>query len=91
MDPNTALLQAMFFALAGWIASCHRIVYSRIKPEHRRWIVVPLWFVWMTLALGGPVYQQIVTPAQALTVGVSFSVGMMIFMIMNARKSRRSR
>jgi hypothetical protein len=91
MDANYALVQAMFFALAGWIATCHRLVNSQVKPQTRRLLVVPLWFAWMALALGGPVFQGIITAQDALSIGVSFSFGMLMFMVfrgLNARKSR---
>ncbi len=91
MEANYALIQAMFFALAGWIATCYRIVHSQIKPETRRLLVVPLWFVWMAVALGGPVLQGVVSAQDALSTGASFSVGMLMVLVMrrvNARKSR---
>lgn len=91
MDANYALVQAMFFALAGWVATCHRIVHSQIKPETRRLLVVPIWFAWMALALGGPVFQGIVPAQDALSIGVSFTFGMVIFMVMRRVNSRKSR
>jgi hypothetical protein len=90
MDPNYALMQAMLFALAGWIATCYRIVHSEIKPQTRRLLVIPLWFVWMTVALGGPVFQGVITPVNALQTGASFSVGMLMFLFMRRVGSRKS-
>ena len=91
MDANVALVQAMFFALAGWIATCHRIVHSQIKPQTRRLLVLPLWFVWMALALGGPVFQGIISVQDAISVGVSFSFGMVMFLVMRRLNTRKSR
>jgi hypothetical protein len=90
MESNYALMQAMFFALAGWFATCYRIVHSRIRPQTRRLLVIPLWFVWMALALGGPVFQGVVAATDALATGASFSVGMAIFWVMRHLDSRRS-
>ena len=91
MDSNYALMQAMFFALAGWLATCHRIVHSRIKQQTRRLLVIPLWLVWMTVALGGPVFQGTISVTEALSTGVSFSVGMALFLLMRRLNGRRSR
>lgn len=91
MDPDFALTQAMIFALAGWVATCYRIVHSSIKPQTRRLLIVPIWFVWMAVGLGGPVFQGVVTPANALSTGVSFSVGMLMVLLMRRVNSRRSR
>jgi hypothetical protein len=89
MDSNYALMQAMFFALAGWIATCYQIVHSRVRPETRRFLVIPLWFVWMALALGGPVFTGSVALTDALATGGSFSVGMVMFLLMRRLNSRR--
>ncbi len=91
MDANSALMQAMFFALAGWIATCYRIVHSRIKPETRRLLVVPLWFVWMAVALGGPVLQGTVLAQDALFAGASLSIGMLMVLVMHSVNTRKSR
>lgn len=90
MDSNYALMQAMVIALAGWIATCYRIVHSRVSLQTRRLLVIPLWFVWMAVALGAPVFQGMVTMTEALTTGASFSVGMIIFLVMRRVNSRRS-
>ena len=90
MDSNYALMQAMFIALAGWIATCYRIVHSRVSLKTRQLLVIPLWFVWMAIALGAPVFQGTVTVTEALTTGASFSVGMVIFLVMRRVNSRRS-
>ncbi|HEX6291411.1 MAG TPA: hypothetical protein VFZ66_19665 [Herpetosiphonaceae bacterium] len=89
MDSNYALMQAMFFALAGWLATCYRIVHSRISPRTRRLLVIPLWFAWMAVALGGPVFQGAISVTDALTTGASFSAGMVIFLVMRRLNSRR--
>jgi ammonia channel protein AmtB len=91
MDPNVALMQAMVFALAGWLACCYRIVHSQLKPRTRKLLVIPLWFGWMAFALGGPVFQGTVTVSNALSAGVAFSLGMGMALIMRRRSSRTSR
>lgn len=91
MDSNYALLQALVFALAGWIASCYCIVHSRIQPQTRRWLIIPLWFVWMIAAIGGPLFQQTVSVTEALSAVGGLSVGIMVMLIMHARNARRSR
>ncbi len=91
MDPNFALMQAMFIALAGWIATCYRLVHSQIKAETRRLLIVPLWFLWMAIALGGPVFQGVVSLQDALSTGVSFSLGMLLVLFMRRANTRKSR
>lgn len=91
MDSNYALLQALVFALAGWVATCYCIVHSRIKPETRRWLIVPLWFVWMIIAIGGPVFQGVVSLKDAASTVTGLTAGMSMVLLMNARNSRRSR
>lgn len=91
MDSNYALVQALVFALAGWVATCYCIVHSRIKPENRRWLVIPLWFVWMIASIGGPVFQGVVTLADAASTVTGLTAGMAMMLLVNARNTRRSR
>ncbi len=91
MDSNYALVQAMVFALAGWIASCYLIVHSSIPQQKRRLLIFPLWFMWMIVALGGPVFQGNLSITDAATSGVSVTVGMLVFLLMQSSRSRRSR
>ncbi len=91
MDANVALMQAMFFALAGWVATCYRMVHSEMKVQTRRLLVIPLWFVWMAIALGGPVFQGAISAQDALSTGASFSVGMLMVVFMRSMNARKSR
>lgn len=91
MNSNYALVQALVFALAGWIATCYCIVHSRIKAEVRRWLIIPLWFVWMIVAIGGPVFQGVVTLGDAASTVAGLTAGMAMMLIINARNARRSR
>lgn len=91
MDSNFALVQAMFFALAGWIATCYLIVHSSVSSQKRRWLILPLWFVWMIVALGGPVFQGTLSITDAAMTGLSVTVGMSVFLLMQRGRSRRSR
>lgn len=87
MDSNVALLQALFFALAGWVACCYRITHSRLALRTRRLLILPLWFVWMGMALGGLVFQGTLTPAHALSTGMAVTAGMAMTLV--ARRGRR--
>lgn len=91
MSSNYALMQALVFAFAGWIATCYCIVHSRIRPQTRRWLIIPLWFVWMAVAIGGPVFQGTVSVQDALSTVISLTVGMTFAVLMRSRSSRRSR
>jgi hypothetical protein len=91
MESNYALVQAMFFALAGWIATCYLIVHSSIPQHKRRLLIFPLWLVWMVVALGGPVFQGVMSITDAATTGLSVTVGMSVFLLMQRGRSRRSR
>lgn len=91
MDSNYALMQALVFAFAGWIATCYCIVHSRIKPQSRRWLIIPLWFVWMSVAVGGPVFQGTVSVKDALSTVLSLSIGLAFAVVMRSRSGSRSR
>jgi hypothetical protein len=87
MSSNYALIQALALALAGWIASCYRLINSRYGS--RRWLVVPLWFVWMALAIGGPVTQGTLSVADAGSTVAGLTAGMVLAMLISARHLRR--
>ncbi len=90
MATTDVLVQVMLFAMAGWIASSYRIVHSSLDPRWRRMLIIPLWFVWMAFGLGGPVYTGQLSLAEALSTGVSFTLGMCIYFVMFSL-GRRSR
>src|SRR3712207_4298087 len=69
MDSTDVIIRVMLFALAGWIAASYRIVHSRLDPRWRRLIIVPLWFAWMSFALGGPVYTGELPLVEAISTG----------------------
>ena len=87
MSSNYALIQALAFALAGWVACCYWLVNSRFSS--RRWLVVPLWFVWMALAIGGPVTQGTLSIADAGSTAGGLTAGMALAMLISARHLRR--
>ncbi len=91
MDSNSVLIQVLFFALTGWLATCYWVVSSRFKPHTRRFLIIPLWFPWMLLALGGPVVQGIVPHTQALSSGIGLTIGMLSVILMHRLMRRRSR
>jgi hypothetical protein len=91
MNSNYALMQALVFAFAGWIATCYCIVHSRIKPQTRRWLIIPLWFVWMIVAVGGPVFQGVVPVQDALSAVISLTIGLAFGVVMRRRSGSRSR
>ncbi len=91
MDSNSVLIQVLFLALAGWLATCYCIVSSRFKLYTRRFLIIPLWFVWMLLALGGPVFQGTVPLTQALSSGIGLTTGMLFVIFMHQLSRRRSR
>jgi len=87
MSSNYALIQALVIALAGWVASCYGLINSRFSS--RRWLVVPLWFVWMALAIGGPVTQGVLSIADAGSAVGGLTAGMTLAMLLSARRPRR--
>jgi hypothetical protein len=91
MNSNFVLMQVLFFALAGWLATSVRLLNSRYKVQTRRFLIIPLWFVWMTFALGGPVFQGTLPLSQAVSSGVGLTAGMLMFIVMRRLKYRRSR
>ncbi len=86
---TTELLQVMFFAMAGWIASSYRIAHSSLSPAWRRGLIIPLWFVWMAFGLGGPVYSGALPLGDAFAMAASFTIGMSMYLLL-ARYRRRS-
>ena len=89
---TTELLRVMSFALIGWIATAYRVARSHLSPAWRRGLIIPLWFVWMAFGLGGPVYTGALSLADALATGASFTVGMMLSLLLAALQHRaRSR
>jgi hypothetical protein len=84
------LLRVMFFAMAGWIASSYLIVNSSLSPAWRRGLIVPLWFVWMTFGLGGPVYAGTLPLSEAISTAAAFTAGMTMYLFL-ARRQRHTR
>ncbi len=91
MNSDFVLIQVLFFALTGWLATCYWIVSSHFKLHTRRFLIIPLWFVWMALALGGPVFQGTVPLTQALSSGIGLTIGMFLVIFMHRLSRRRSR
>jgi hypothetical protein len=89
---TTELMRVMAFALIGWLATSYRIVHSGLRPSWRRGLIIPFWFAWMAFGLGGPVYSGALAAADALSTAGSFTVGMMVYLILAAYGQRaRSR
>lgn len=82
MESTDLLLRIMLIALVGWLASAYRIARSRLRPAWRRCLIIPLWFVWMTVGLGGPVYTGALSLGDALMTGASFTVGMTVYLLL---------
>lgn len=91
MDSSVSLIWALTFALIGWLASCHAIVHSKLRPQLRRWLVIPAWFAWVGFALGGPVWYGTIPLNDAMSAGFGMTFGMTIVMVMNARRGSRAR
>ena len=79
---TTSLLYVMVVALVGWLASSYGIMHSRLRPRWRRSLIIPLWFVWMAFALGGPVYTGSLAVADAVGTGASFTIGMTVSLLL---------
>ncbi len=88
MATTDLIMRVMFFALAGWIACSYRIVHSRLDLRWRQRLIIPLWFVWMTFGLGGPVYSGALPLADALSTGASFTIGMSVYLLMYTLRNR---
>jgi hypothetical protein len=92
MGTTDVLIRVMALAFVGWLATSYRIKHSRLRPQWRQRIVVPLWFVWMAFALGGPVYSGALPLNDALIVGASLTVGICVSILMRSLQAhRRSR
>jgi hypothetical protein len=87
---TTELLRVMIFAMAGWIASSYCIARSDMSPAWRQGLIVPLWFAWMILGLGGPVYNGSVAFSDAMVTAASLTAGLSLYLFM-ARRQRRAR
>jgi hypothetical protein len=91
MGTSDVLIRVMVLAFIGWLASSYRVTHSRIRVQWRRRCIIPLWFLWMTFALGGPVYSGVLSMSDALTTGASFTAGMSVYLLLQALQTRRSR
>lgn len=88
MGTTDVIVRVMIFALVGWVASAYRIARSRLPARWRRALIIPLWFIWMAFALGGPVYSGAITLSDALSTGASFTVGMSVYLLITALRGR---
>ena len=92
METTDLLLRLMAVAMIGWVATSYRVKHSRLAPRWRRVLILPLWFIWMSFALGGPVYTGRLPLNEALATGASFTVGMTVYLFLfSLSMSRRSR
>lgn len=92
MGTTDVLIRVLALAFVGWLASSYRIKHSRLRPQWRQRVIVPLWFLWMAFALGGPVYTGAIAANEALIVGASLSAGICVSMLMRSLQAyRRSR
>ncbi len=90
MGTTDVLVRVMIFAMAGWVATSYRIVHSGLDARWRRRLIIPLWFVWMTFGLAGPVYTGSLALTDALSTGASFTIGMTVYLLLYTLQ-RRSR
>ncbi len=79
----------MTFAFIGWLASSYAIKHSRLVVRWQRLVIVPLWFAWVALALGGPIFNGSIALNDALTGAAACTVGMMSFLFFSALRRKR--
>ncbi|GIV96449.1 MAG: hypothetical protein KatS3mg057_1106 [Herpetosiphonaceae bacterium] len=91
MDETTfVMFKVMIIALIGWLATAYWIkTRLNVRAQLKRLLIVPAWFPWMGLALGGPVYQGVVPSKEAISAGLSFTAGMLVYLFMLRRQGRR--
>lgn len=80
---------AMMLAMVGWLASSYAIKRSALAAPWQRRLIVPLWFVWMALGLGGPVANGTLGLQEALGTAAAFTIGMMSYLFFFALRSRK--
>ena len=86
------LVSCLLVAFFGWLATVHAIrTNTRLSDKLKRRLIVPSWFPWMVVALGAVVAQGRMSLDEAFQGGMSFSVGMLFFLISSQRQVRRSR
>ncbi|GAC1539238.1 MAG: hypothetical protein NVS4B8_13300 [Herpetosiphon sp.] len=81
---------AIVFAMIGWLASSIAVKTSRISSRVQRILIIPLWFVWLALALGGPVVNGRASVTEALASGAACTAGLITFLLVSALRTRRS-
>jgi hypothetical protein len=84
------IFKVISIALVGWLATAHWIkTRARFSDNLKRYLIVPAWFPWMGLALGGPVVQGSIPTWDALSAGLSFTFGMLFCLFMLSRQKRQ--
>lgn len=81
---------AMTFAVVGWVASSYAIKRSTLASHWQRRLILPLWFVWLALALGGPVLNGSLLLTEAVSTAAASTAGMFAYLFFGAIRSRKS-
>ena len=88
MGTTDLVIKVMIFAMAGWLASCYRIVHSNMRVTWRRRLIIPLWFAWMAFGFGGPVYAGAMELGEALQTCAGLMAGMLVYLLLHRMNSR---
>lgn len=80
---------AMSVAFVGWLASCYAVKHSARFGRWRNRLIVPLWFVWMLMALGGAVVSEALPLVDAAGAGAACVVGMSSWLLMGTVFGRK--
>lgn len=84
------MIVSLLIALGGWLATAHWIKSrQRLNDQYKRMLIVPAWFPWMGIAMGGPVVQGQIAFVEAAKIALSFSCGMLFYMYMARRNARK--
>lgn len=75
---------SMTIAFVGWLASSYALKRTSLFGRWQRALIVPLWFVWMAVALGGPVANGSLAFADAIRAGAACMAGMSSYLFASA-------
>lgn len=81
---TATLFATLLVAAVGWLATIRVISTSRIDAIKKRILLLPVWVVWLAIALGAPILSGGLSVGDALNVGGALTAGIAMSMLLAA-------